>query len=225
MDYSWKDVMPKSERLLYSKTFSQTNDLGIKPALLVIDCTYAFTGTRKTTIEKAIEEVPTACGEMAWEAIPYIQQLLFVIREKQLPIIYTKNDVESQLMVGKATKSIRQVDLDPYYQLIPDEIRPSDGEWVLQKPKASAFFSTSLVSYLYQKQIDSLIICGATTSGCVRATATDACSYGISTFVVEEACFDRSYFAHCANLFDINAKYASVISFNTLNEQLLQMDQ
>ncbi len=213
--------MPESERAIYSKTFNQTNFFGGNPALLVIDCTYAFTGTEENSVENAIEEISTACGTMAWHALPYIKQLLTIFREKKYPVIYTKNDLEAQLRVGKATKSKRLVDLNPYFNLIPDIIKPNEGEWVIEKPKASAFFSTSLVSYLYQKSIDTLVICGVSTSGCVRATVTDACSYGIPSIVVEEGCFDRSYFAHCANLFDMNAKYASVMSIDELKKNLV----
>jgi maleamate amidohydrolase len=87
---------------------------------------------------------------------------------------------------------------------------------VLPKTKASGFFQTPLAAYLTKQQIDTAVVCGVSTSGCVRATAVDAHSHGYTTFVIDDCCFDRSYFAHCANLFDLDAKYASVVSLDEI---------
>ncbi|GMA62762.1 isochorismatase family protein [Alicyclobacillus fastidiosus] len=102
------------------------------------------------------------------------------------------------------------------YNEFPTAIRPSDGEYVLEKTKASAFFETPLQSYLVREGVDTVVVCGVSTSGCVRASAVDAHSHGYATFVIEDCCFDRSYFAHCTNLFDLNAKYAHVLSLEEL---------
>jgi len=83
---------------------------------------------------------------------------------------------------------------------------------VLPKTKASVFFQTPLNAYLVKQGVDTLIYCGVSTSGCVRASVVDGFSNGYQTIVVDEACFDRSQFAHAANLFDMNAKYAAVVS-------------
>jgi nicotinamidase-related amidase len=88
------------------------------------------------------------------------------------------------------------------------------SEWIVEKAKASCFFGTPLTSYLYQKQVDTLVVVGVSTSGCVRASVIDAFSHGFKVFLVEEGCFDRSSFAHAANLFDMDAKYANVITFD-----------
>jgi maleamate amidohydrolase len=69
------------------------------------------------------------------------------------------------------------------------------------------------------------VLCGVSTSGCVRASAVDAFSHGFATFVVDDCCFDRSYFAHCANLFDLNAKYASVVSLHEVAELMRPMQK
>jgi nicotinamidase-related amidase len=74
---------------------------------------------------------------------------------------------------------------------------------------------------MVQKQIDSVVMCGVSTSGCVRASVVDSFSNGFNTFVVDDCCFDRSNFAHCANLFDMNAKYATVVSSEELSAMLL----
>ena len=104
------------------------------------------------------------------------------------------------------------LDLD----ISPEAITPRAGEWVLGKTRASAFFQTPLTSYLVQQHVDTLVFCGVSTSGCVRASVVDGFSHGFQTFVVDECCFDRSPFAHAANLFDMEAKYASVVSLGEL---------
>ena len=97
--------------------------------------------------------------------------------------------------------------------LVPDVIAPLPSAWIVEKAKASCFFGTPLACYLIQKGVDTLVVVGVSTSGCVRASVIDAFSYGFKVFLIEEGCFDRSDFAHAANLFDMDAKYASVITF------------
>jgi nicotinamidase-related amidase len=89
---------------------------------------------------------------------------------------------------------------------------------VVSKAKASAFFGTPLLTHLTRQRIDTLIVAGTTTSGCVRATVVDAMSHGFRVLVAEDACFDRSRFAHAANLFDIQLKYGSVIDTKQATE-------
>jgi maleamate amidohydrolase len=94
----------------------------------------------------------------------------------------------------------------------PASLQPQDGELVITKQYASSFFGTTLASTLTAKGVDTLLITGLSTSGCVRATALDACQHGFLPFVVREACGDRHPGPHEANLFDLQAKYAEVIS-------------
>ncbi|MGI9644734.1 MAG: isochorismatase family protein [Ilumatobacteraceae bacterium] len=93
-----------------------------------------------------------------------------------------------------------------------DELRPAPGETVVTKQYASAFFGTSLASTLSASGIDTLVVTGVSTSGCVRATALDACQYGFVPIVVRDAVGDRDRAVHEANLFDLDAKYADVVS-------------
>jgi nicotinamidase-related amidase len=94
----------------------------------------------------------------------------------------------------------------------PPSLQPVDGERVISKQFASAFFGTSLAETLSDEGIDTLLITGLSTSGCVRATALDALQSGFAPFVVREACGDRHSAPHEANLFDLQAKYAEVVS-------------
>jgi nicotinamidase-related amidase len=93
----------------------------------------------------------------------------------------------------------------------PETLQPLPSETIVSKQYASAFFGTSLASTLSANRIDSLLITGFSTSGCVRATALDALQHGFVPFVVREACGDRHAAPHEANLFDLQAKYAEVI--------------
>ena len=94
----------------------------------------------------------------------------------------------------------------------PDGLQPGDGEYVLTKQYPSAFFGTSLAATLTSLGVDTLVITGLTTSGCIRATCIDAVSHGFVPIVVADACGDRHADPHNANLFDMNAKYGDVVS-------------
>jgi maleamate amidohydrolase len=93
----------------------------------------------------------------------------------------------------------------------PEMIKPTEKEFVVRKARASAFFGTHLITYLVRKNIDCLLVTGTSTCGCVRGTVLDGYSYGYPVFLVEECVFDRSRTSHLVNLFEMNAKYASVI--------------
>ncbi|MBW7460462.1 isochorismatase family protein, partial [Paenibacillus sepulcri] len=120
-------------------------------------------------------------------------------------------------------RAARTHEVVPGFNDFPEAVHPLEQEWKLGKTKASAFFLTPLTVYLQKEGIDTLVICGVSTSGCVRATAVDACSHGYTTFVVDDCCFDRSYYAHCSNLFDMQAKYASVLSLEELESEMKDM--
>ena len=93
---------------------------------------------------------------------------------------------------------------------------------VIRKDKPSVFFGTPLMSYLHELQVDTLLVTGTTTSGCVRATVVDAFSYNFKVVVVEECVFDRGQASHQVNLFDMQAKYADVVS---LEDALRYLDK
>ena len=93
---------------------------------------------------------------------------------------------------------------------IRPEFKPQAGDVVITKQRASVFFGTPLTAHLTQLGIQTLIVCGESTSGCVRATAVDAYSHGYQVVLVEECCFDRSLLSHKVNLFDMHHKYVDV---------------
>jgi nicotinamidase-related amidase len=92
-----------------------------------------------------------------------------------------------------------------------EDIAPQQNELVIRKHRASAFFGTTLVSYLISHRVDTLLVAGTTTSGCVRATVLDGHSYDFRVSIVEECVFDRWMISHKIALFDLHAKYADVV--------------
>jgi nicotinamidase-related amidase len=213
----WMKLIPESELVTYkSAGFLTDMKLGKNPALIVVDVTYAFTGYEGQTLEESIASFGSACGPVSWQAMPRIVELIAMFRERGLPIVFTNSAPANTPFAGKATKSKRTKAPPPRANDFPEAITPRDGEWVLGKTRASAFFQTPLTSYLVHQHVDTLVFCGVSTSGCVRASVVDGFSHGFSTFVVDECCFDRSQFAHAANLFDMEAKYASVVSLEEL---------
>ncbi len=213
----WMKLIPDSELATYkSAGFLSDMKLGKNPALIVVDVTYGFAGYEGQTLAESIATFGSACGPVSWEAIPKIARLIEMFRARELPIVFTNSNANDVPFTGKATKSRRTKAPAPQANDFPDAVMPRAGEWVLGKTRASAFFQTPLMSYLVQKGADTLVFCGVSTSGCVRASVVDGFSNGFSTFVVDECCFDRSQFAHAANLFDMDAKYASVVSLEEL---------
>jgi len=191
---------------------------GKRPALLLIDLYRWVFGDKPEPILESIKNWPGSCGMAGWQAIPHIQSLLRTAREAGIPIIH----VTGLAGAGVAEWSFRR-DGDPS-QLTPeaqdrrrrkydiiDQVEPLAGEAVLKKLSPSAFWGTPLVGHLNQFGIDTVITCGESTSGCVRASVVDGCTYRFRMIVVEEGVFDRHEACHAINLFDMNQKYADVL--------------
>jgi nicotinamidase-related amidase len=213
----WMKLIPEADLATYrAGGFLRDLAFGERTALVVVDITLGFCGSPGLTLEQAIAEFPTACGPISWETMPRVGRLIRLFRDRGLPIVFTNNDIGANAYAGKATKGERATKPDPRFNDFPTEVAPRDGEWVLSKTKASGFFQTPLAAHLVRQRIDTVVVCGVSTSGCVRATAVDAYSHGFTTYVIDDCCFDRSWFAHCANLFDLQAKYASVVSLAEL---------
>lgn len=213
----WEQVFADEERTVYHGTHKgQSQPRGRRPAVLVVDVTRAFTGVSGQTLAESAQSWPTSCGPSAWEAIPHIRRLLDAARNAGTPIVFTTAQPGADRVYGGTVKgesgAMGSPMAWPGAQEIPREIAPRDGELVLAKPKASAFFCTPLLAYLHRHGVDCLIVCGTTTSGCVRATVVDGFSWGYPVFIAEEAVFDRARLSHAVNLFEMNVKYADVIT-------------
>ena len=191
--------------------FGRPVGLGTRPGLLIIDVQYRTTGTEPRPFDEAIGEFTTSCGEVAWDAVGNIAQLLALFREKGWPVLYPYVAPKKAFDAGALGAKVPGImDIpDKGYEFHPD-IAPLEGEILLPKRHPSAFFGTPLLSYLVQAGIDSLVVTGCSTSGCVRGSAVDAFSYNYKVAVPSDAVYDRSPLVHEVNLFDMGQKYADV---------------
>lgn len=206
----WRSVFPESDRLvydLYRRKERAVPDLA-RSCLLVVDVTEAFLGPRLPTLEAA-RQSRTACGLAGWERLPTIRSLQDAFRTRALPVVFAKPLWAGEAHVGGTTAGAA---VDTRNDPIPLEIAPDPEEFVVVKSKASAFFGTALPSYFIRNRINTVVLAGSTTSGCVRSTAVDASSYGLDVVVVSDAVFDRSVLSHRVALYELDVKYASVLA-------------
>jgi maleamate amidohydrolase len=178
--------------------------LGTRPAVLVVDFTCGFT------------DPECALGSDLTQEVEATKRLLDTARAKGVPVIFTTIGFEPSLKDGglwlEKVPSLGDLQVGSHWVEIDPRLERRDDETILLKKGASAFFGTNLAAILVSEGIDSVVLCGATTSGCVRATAIDLLQYGFPTLVPRECVGDRAQAPHEANLFDIQAKYADVVS-------------
>ncbi|MFC1956022.1 cysteine hydrolase family protein [Chloroflexota bacterium] len=221
----WDDVIPESDKEIYRKSgYSGTKaTYGKKSALVIIDVTYDFVGDKPEPILKSQDRYPLSCGGIGWEAVRQMASLLPIAREKKLPIVYSL--AEKSIPVEWTKRNLRRDDIikNQNGNEIVKEIAPGKGDIVIHKLGPSIFLSTPLINVLTPLGVDTLLICGGVTSGCVRASVVDAASYGYNVNVVEECTFDRGVVSHKVNLFDMNAKYASVVSAAEVKDYLSKL--
>jgi len=210
-DHCWKDVIPSDVLDIYTHYVRKTF-VGPSPALLAIDLyELAYQGGPKSVAELH-RTFPSTCGENAYAAIEPTKKLFAAARAAGIPIFYTTQDTRTDSVPSRVPATRRQrVQSDPDLYVIKSEFKPHPGDVIITKQRASGFYGTPLMAHLTQLGIRSLIVCGESTSGCVRASAVDAYSNGFHVTVVEECCFDRSMISHKVNLFDMHHKYTDVM--------------
>jgi maleamate amidohydrolase len=221
----WNGIIPADQLAVFEAAgYGGSMTLGQRPALLIIDVTYAFTGSRPMPVLEAVAECRTACGETAWAAVEQIRQLADSARTAGAPVFYTRaRPVRALGGLGQwAAKSARAAEdmSSDRSSTIVAELEPRSGDYVLEKSKPSAFFGTDLLSLLVLNRVDTLVVTGGAASGCVRATVIDAFSYNFPVVVVPEATFDRSEVVRAVNLFDLHVKYANLLSRPAAQEYL-----
>jgi nicotinamidase-related amidase len=197
----------EAARKVYAKAgLGQAVTLGRRPAVLVVDFSCGFTDP----------ECPL--GSDLTAQVEATRRLLDAAREKGLPVIYTTIGFEPSLKDGglwmQKVPALGVLQVGSTWVDIDPRLDPREDETVILKKGASGFFGTNLASVLISQAVDSVILCGATTSGCIRATAIDLLQYGYPTLVPRECVGDRAQAPHDANLFDIQAKYADVVSLD-----------
>ena len=211
-DHCWQDVIPAADLDIYA-TFKRETYVGSPAALVAIDLYESvYRGGAKPVID-LIKDYPTSCGENAYAAIEPTKRLFGAARAAGLPIFYSTGDTRPESKPGFVTATRRKragAGLPDDYSIRP-EFKPMPGDVVITKQRASAFYGTPLAAHLTQLGVHTVIICGETTSGCVRASAVDAYSAGYHVVLAEECCFDRVMLSHKVNLFDLHHKYVDVM--------------
>lgn len=188
--------------------FGQALAFGARPALLVVDFVEAYLAPA-SPLYAGVEAVRDACVE-----------LLTGARRADIPVVHTTVRYQRGGRDGgvfyRKLPALRCFEdgVHPEFARFAAGLEPRDGETVITKQYASAFFATPLAPLLTALGVDCLLIAGVSTSGCVRASAVDACQHGFAPFVVREAVGDRAREPHEANLFDLQAKYAEVIDLS-----------
>jgi maleamate amidohydrolase len=222
----WDDVIPAEDLTMFKKGgMGGSGAYGKRPAIVVVDMTYGFVD----------DAYPMGSSKMGWPTVRAIRRLLEKGREKGLPIFFTristgrtpterghwkylKNRYDKKVIDPKEHQAI----WDAKENQIVEELRPRTDEVVIDKFFPSAFFGTTLSSMLAFHNVDTLIVTGMVTSGCVRATAVDAFSYSYLVIVPEECVGDRGAVSHKVSLFDIHMKYGDVVplseTMNYLND-------
>ena len=187
----------------YKKAYDNRLGFGSSPALILVDFVQAYFD-HDCALYAGVED-----------ALASALRVREAARAAGIPVIYTnviyqEDGSDGGVFFRKAPVLRNFIEGNPMGNW-PSGLQPAEGELVISKQYPSAFFGTSLASTLHDTGIDTLIITGVTTSGCIRATCVDTMSHGFIPIVVEDACGDRHESPHSANLFDMNAKYADVV--------------
>lgn len=196
----------------YKKAYDLQLGFGETPALILVDFVEAYFDKNCELYADVQSELESAL------------RIVDAAREAGILIIYTNVVYHPSGINGgtffKKAKPLHNMVQGNAMGEWPAGIAPADNELIISKQYPSAFFGTSLSSTLTAARVDTLIITGLTTSGCVRATCTDTCSYGFRPIIVSDACGDRHADPHQANLFDMNAKYGDVVSESAVIDYL-----
>ncbi len=205
MQVIWNDLLTEQDRAVIVQagyaaqgaSLWDSRRLGRYPALLIVDMQEMLIG-QDLPILQAIADYRTAMGSIAWRAMQYIVPFVETIRRATIPIFYTR-----------VIPQDRVVD-DPAVQIVA-QLKPHPEDTVIDKPYTSAFFNTDLMAHLSRRRIDTLIVVGNSTSGCVRAAVVDARQLGLHPLVPAECVFDRIEASHKIGLLDMWMKYAAVM--------------
>lgn len=183
----------------------QSQALGARPALLLIDMINGFT------------DAASPLGSQSDGVVSACKSLQAAFRDRGLPVCFTtvRYSNSSQAAVFRSRLPALDILVDGSEAVAVDKrVAPGDAEPVFPKLYASAFFGTTLAAWLQEQSVDSLVVVGLTTSGCVRASVVDALQHDYVVWVPREAVGDRNTQAHNANLHDMHAKYAEVVSLD-----------
>jgi maleamate amidohydrolase len=221
----WDGIISEEEQRAYAAAgFGRRTGLGVRPALLIIDVQYRTVGSTPKPFWQAIEEFPTACGEVGWCAVAQIARLLALFRERNWSVLYPYVSPKETFDKGRLADKVPAIMTIARngYDFVA-EVAPRENDILLPKKHPSAFFGTPLASYLINAGADTLVVTGCTTSGCVRGSVVDAFAFNFRVAVPHDAVYDRSRTSHAVNLFDMSEKYADVSSTDELLGELAKI--
>jgi len=227
----WDKFLSEHDKEIFQLAgYGKRGGFGKRPALFIIDAQYNFCGDEPGLSHKeGVQQYRTHCGPAGWEAVPHIERLMHIAREVDIPIFYTQSErrpdmVDSGIQVGKSHRGHEKTSQEGTHAtqtVAPLKPRPQDI--LIGKRKPSAFFGTLFMSQLNFLDVDTLIMTGCTSSGCLRATSVDAYSYNFKVIIPEETAFDRFEASHAMSMFDLNCKYADVIPTDEVAEYLSEI--
>lgn len=218
----WDGIISEDEQKAYRAAgFGRKTGLGARPALLIIDVQYRTVGTTPAPFWDSIKEFPTSCGQLGWDAVHRIAALLEIFRARNWPVLYPYVAPKETFDAGRLSDKVPAIMSVPAkgYEFVA-EVAPRPSDILLPKKHPSAFFGTPLASYLINLGVDTLVVTGCTTSGCVRGSVVDAFAYNFRVAVPSDAVYDRSAVSHAVNLFDMSEKYADVMTTSECIETL-----
>jgi maleamate amidohydrolase len=208
----WEHLLDNETRGLLARR-PERPMLGNRPALMAVDLyDLVYDGGPRPVLE-LMEKYPASCGEYAWKALPGTVELYEAARAHDVPLVHVTYDTRPETNpkpMHPTNRRRRQPDLNLYR--LKAELTNRPGELVIYKKRASAFFGTPTCAFLNEMKIDSLIIVGESTSGCVRSSVVEAASYGFPVTVVADCVYDRHTLNHQVSLLDMHIKYATVVN-------------
>jgi nicotinamidase-related amidase len=224
----WDPFLSERDRVRSGLQPASRKGAGSKPALLLVDLYRGAFGDAPEPLLDAIKTWPGSSGMAGWEALPHIERLLGEARALGIPVVHITGMDGMPGWRDATPRGGRQEDEGALERRrrrydIMDGVTPVDGEVVLRKNAPSAFWGTSLVGHLVSLGIDTVVVAGESTSGCVRATVVDAKSYRYKVVVPEPCVFDRDEASHAINLYDMDQKYADVIPLDEAIRYLRSM--
>lgn len=222
----WDAFLTEADRAYDTQNpaFSAKRALGRRPALIIVDCYRLAFGDRPEPLLEAVRHNRSHLGMAGWNALPHLRRLLDAARAAGILVVHVTREVELSEWgeVGRRDRAPdpgERAERERRYAIV-DQLAPVPGEPVLRKRSASVFGSTAIASVLVQLRVDTVIIAGESTSGCVRAAVVDARDLRYPVVVPEECVFDRTEASHAINLYDMHRKYAHVVSLAETLEYL-----
>jgi len=213
--FGWDAWLDDTDREVIRRGgYGERRGLGRSPALMLIDCQYNYFGLDRPILEQP-DAYPAGIGEAAWAGVERLASLAETAREAGRPVVYTRQVQYEGAHDHFAAKTGR----DPAHGLagspgirIVEPLSPAPGDLVIDKTTSDSFFGTPLIAHLIRLRVDTLIIAGASTSGCVRSAALGAAGRQFRVGVVHDCVFDRIRLSHWTALLDMWMKFADLLS-------------